>query len=245
MTEAEWRACTYPEKMLEFLKGKASERKLRLFACACVRRAWHLLSDTGRHAVVTAEAHADGMADTKTLRAASCAAHKPVDDAIEAANSSYLGFDLGPALSAAEAAFEASNGMDSDITRNLVPLHATRAAQDALGGRTGSEPAAQAALVREILGNPPKPCRPLQPSVLTWNDCTVRRIAQAIYDEHQSPAGTLDTARLAVELRRRTANGNEGRRVLWPKETFRTSKHTRRALINYVRRKVLMGVLWL
>jgi hypothetical protein len=31
MTEAEWLACADPEKMLEFLRGRASERKLRLF----------------------------------------------------------------------------------------------------------------------------------------------------------------------------------------------------------------------
>lgn len=36
MTAAEWQASTDPQKMLDFLKGTASERKLRLFACACV-----------------------------------------------------------------------------------------------------------------------------------------------------------------------------------------------------------------
>jgi hypothetical protein len=45
MTESEWEVCPEPRPMLEFLREKASERKLRLFACACCRRVWNLLSD--------------------------------------------------------------------------------------------------------------------------------------------------------------------------------------------------------
>jgi hypothetical protein len=38
VTEAEWEACEDPKPMLAALCGRASERKLRLFACACVLR---------------------------------------------------------------------------------------------------------------------------------------------------------------------------------------------------------------
>jgi hypothetical protein len=65
MTEREWLACTDPSTMLEFLRGRASDRKLRLFACACVRRVWHLILpqdyEDWRHAVEKAEEHADGL----------------------------------------------------------------------------------------------------------------------------------------------------------------------------------------
>lgn len=37
MTEAQWLDCAEPGPMLEFLRGRASERKLRLFACAYAR----------------------------------------------------------------------------------------------------------------------------------------------------------------------------------------------------------------
>src|SRR5271165_3639120 len=46
MTEQEWLQSTDPHPMLVFLvKNEASYRKLRLFAVACCRRVWHLISE--------------------------------------------------------------------------------------------------------------------------------------------------------------------------------------------------------
>ena len=48
MTADEWLTSADPRRMLAFLRERVSERKLRLFACACCRRHWALLSDAGR-----------------------------------------------------------------------------------------------------------------------------------------------------------------------------------------------------
>src|SRR3954451_7107108 len=57
--------------MLDFLhaSGRASNRKLRLFAVACCRRLWPLLTDAHcRRAVEVAEKHADGLASGEEFR---------------------------------------------------------------------------------------------------------------------------------------------------------------------------------
>src|SRR5215470_20227086 len=63
MTEAEWLDCTDPVPMLEFIRGKVSDRKLRLFALACARRVLHLLTDKRvKSALGRAELCLEGLA---------------------------------------------------------------------------------------------------------------------------------------------------------------------------------------
>jgi hypothetical protein len=61
MTEQDWLSCTDPQPMLEFLRGKLSNRKLRLFACACCRNMDRCGNLSGLAAVELAERVADDL----------------------------------------------------------------------------------------------------------------------------------------------------------------------------------------
>ncbi len=62
MTEAEWLAATDPLPMLAFVRGRVSERKLRLFFCACAARVVDLApAKEARRALAAGEAYADGQ----------------------------------------------------------------------------------------------------------------------------------------------------------------------------------------
>ena len=70
MTEAEWLACAEPVQMLEFLRSTASDRKSRLFACACCRKRWPDIPVGGREAVAIAEQCADDLGHAEHLASA-------------------------------------------------------------------------------------------------------------------------------------------------------------------------------
>src|SRR4051812_17301177 len=63
MTEADWLAGKEPGPMLEFLRERASDRRLRLLTVACLRAGWWAsLSAPQRQSVEVSERYAGGLA---------------------------------------------------------------------------------------------------------------------------------------------------------------------------------------
>jgi hypothetical protein len=188
MTEAEWLACTDPQKLLKFLHSRASERKRRLFAAACCRRVWHLLRDErSRHAVETAERYADEEATGKDL-----------DDAEEEAQDAYTAVkEAGTAamLEAANAVYvTAVKGVKWDIAGCAAGSAADAVKASAARGKQKAarqeETAIQVGLLRCVFGNPFQPVT-LDPGWLAWKRGAAAKLAQAVYAER-------DFARLPV-----------------------------------------------
>lgn len=225
MTEQEWLASTDPQAMLRYLQGDrrlidfhpdnpspisvdicvssmASDRKLRLFACACCRQVWdeamcgrcggregrwgrptgahdavwiecshchgtgrvgELTDPRSRRAVEVAERYADGEADFASLYIAE-------QDAMSVWNGDPMD---NPAGMARYCCIENTAYAAQQITRPNL--------------RNVPPPATQAALLRDILGNPYRTTLGADSLVMDdlryWNDGTVPRIAKGIYDD--------------------------------------------------------------
>jgi hypothetical protein len=182
MTRAEWLECTDARLMLESARGRVSERKLRLFVCACCRRYWGRLDALHREAVEAAERYADGRATRRELAALDSAIvsqlaeepakrHPLLAAAHDAVAVPAPGDDLGGYAPVAE-------GASFSVSKYAPELD-------------------QAALLRCLCGEPFRDAPPA-PAWLAWNGGAVPRIARAIYDDRDLPAGTLDRGRLGV-----------------------------------------------
>jgi hypothetical protein len=185
VTEAEWLACTDPQKMLKFLRGKASDRKLRLFACGCCRRIWGLLADPrSRRAVEVAEQFADFRVEATVLAAARGAAREVCQ--VRPAHRQPVAWQGVAATAAYGAAArevrEAVLHTPGCVVRAVIARHGGQAdrgwrpvrRQEALG---------QAALLRDIFGPLPFGPVPVDAAWLSWKGGTIARLAEAIYEE--------------------------------------------------------------
>src|SRR5262245_50921706 len=74
VTSSEWQQCSDPRRMLKLLRGKVSNRKLRLFAVACCRQHDEFMFKPGcrpkRSSVEIAELFADGDVSETELQIA-------------------------------------------------------------------------------------------------------------------------------------------------------------------------------
>jgi hypothetical protein len=189
MTEDEWLACTDPEPMLAFLRGKTSDRKLRLFACACLRWAWGRLEDArSREAVEVSERYADGLANQEELAVAR-------QRAWEAHGGCWRPWRAGYYAAAAYATDEAAN-----LAAAYAAPYASSAFADAsillLGWRKRKlwMQGVQSVMVRDLFRNRFHLVL-ISPA---WQTPQAVALAQAAYDQRELPSGTLDTALLAI-----------------------------------------------
>src|SRR5207253_3001352 len=135
----DWLTAADPPLMLRYLGRKASVRTRRLFACACVRRIWHLLDDPrSQRAVEVAEAFADGEIDREAAKRALPAA--------KAASR----LDRRPWWTPADTAEILLLMSTEDISTAARVVSAASSA----GVPPEAERAAQAALLRDLVGNP-------------------------------------------------------------------------------------------
>jgi hypothetical protein len=189
MTESEWLSCTDPTPMLELLRGKASDRKLRLFACACCRRIWRLLKKRSRKAVEVAEHHADGFIEVGELGTAYAAAYDAYTDtdgdSIEELAAEIVTEVVGrDAWNTAISANKAADVVAHVTVYGLDPSDppSSEAMERAYCAARFTERAWQCCLLRCFIGNPFHSV-PRNASWRAWNDGTIPKIAQAIYDE--------------------------------------------------------------
>jgi hypothetical protein len=156
MTEAEWLGCTDPVPMLQFLRGTASDRKLRLFAVAVARLLWDRMNVEQRAAVEVGERLADGLATG--------------EERLHHVNKLYEVYRAGsPADPPAHMAATKTVGCwkpGADVASHAGWVVARQATSDR-----------QPALLRDIFGNPFRPVT-VDPS---WLTLPVVSLAEEIY----------------------------------------------------------------
>lgn len=202
MTEMEWGICDDPFRMLSHLKTVSTDRKLRLFACACCRRVLHLIGDTTYDIPMLkfAEKYADNVYTKGQLQGRAWGkfgVFTPIitPRAFDAAyhSASYAGVLVNAAARKTCPELVEENNR---IFNKLLPTNSLRDATEladsasprdwinAAKAAENSEYRIQAEIVREIFGNPFRPTA----SRLCAHDSETFKVAKRLYgsDDFQS-----------------------------------------------------------
>ncbi len=181
MDEPGWLTSPDPDLMLDFIQAKASDRKLRLFACACCRHVWHLIPPYHRRTVEVAERYADGLATREELtRSYQITADTPEDhegDFDPAAEGDDYDPFVVPQPSNATTACADSSALEA--ARDTGYWCASLAAWTRPEAVFETEREAQATILRDLIGNP---FRPVQRD-LRWLTPTAVALAEGIYTD--------------------------------------------------------------
>jgi hypothetical protein len=174
VTEAEWQSGRAWRGMLQFVRGRASGRKLRLFMVACCYRVWDcLLTRAEADGVMAAERYADGQASDVEVGAA----HQAIESAVYKRHSpaDYVtipGIEIvqpcaETAVWVAGGRVEARSGPDDEGYHGRL-----RALEE-------EERRGQVELLRDLFGNPFRPVE-FEPR---WRTTDVIELARSIYEE--------------------------------------------------------------
>jgi hypothetical protein len=190
MTEADWNRCSRPQAMLDFLQGKASDRKLRLFTCAYCR---YIVQEN--QAVQVAERFADGLVTNAECKHARTEAVKAATRSRGAGWGGINDLMAVQALAIARILCPPGRTYRECGTLPGTVVHAVRVVNPQASDELQQ---AQVMLLRDIFGNPFRPTPAVDLAWLAWNDGTVKHLAEAAYENRVMPAGMLENARLAV-----------------------------------------------
>jgi hypothetical protein len=189
--EAEWLSASDPGRLFQHLfhiDATPSERKYRLFACACCRRLWPHLGSLARAVVEACEAVMDGEAavfDPFRVWSLESNLLSEVGEgpAADAARHVVWGFELS-----------CSPRSPQEGAAEGTARYAVEAAEQAEAGSGMAERVVQAGLLRDLLGNPFRPSV-LDPGLRTE---AVLSLAQAAYEGRLLPSGVLAPDHLGV-----------------------------------------------
>jgi hypothetical protein len=189
----DWFAAREPYRLLDVVRNHPpadADRRMRLFAAACVRQVWHLLPTDTRSAILVSERFADGDAGEADLLAS---LPRLPDAAVTAA-----GLAGSAAAWAAGVTVPIPNNAPAERVLWDQGIAATYAARAVASWRAGPAPsrvgpdwharwhaghaaalAVQADLVRDIFHPPGTPPPTLDPD---WLTSAVRQLADALYE---------------------------------------------------------------
>jgi hypothetical protein len=184
VNENQWLECADPQKMLEFLERKASDRKLRLLDVASCHRIWSMMPVACQGLTNVLERYADGLATSTEYEAAweradaeALAADRDPPDTLTYATAS-AGISNPPTVPSVLSGMDTAASAKACATAESAPEGEYDTTHDAARKKERYE---QVRLIQDIFGNPFSSVT-LDPS---WVTPTVLALAQAIYTDRR------------------------------------------------------------